>query len=82
MLSAVITAEAEKIAKATLRTAGFAKLTLLPKTAESAPTVKKPRVAKSGLGTGQGDGASDRAGRRKKLFDAEIQSVIDLSGKD
>jgi DNA polymerase-3 subunit gamma/tau len=81
MLPHVMNADAEKIAKAALRAAGILKLALLPGAAAPAATAKKPRAAKSGS-------AQDKAMQHplvqqaQKLFDAEIQTVIDLSGND
>ena len=68
--------EAEKIARAALRHAGITKLTLLPGTATPVPA-KKPRPARTGS-------VHSRAlehpmvQQAQKLFDAEVQTVIDL----
>jgi DNA polymerase-3 subunit gamma/tau len=79
MLPVQINPEAERIAKGILRDAAIHKLTLLAANANSAGTAtKKPRVAKSGS-------AEARARQHpmvmeaQRLFEAEIQSVMDLT---
>jgi DNA polymerase-3 subunit gamma/tau len=84
MLPAVLNQEAEKLVKAALRDAGAGalKLVLLPGT--PAPNAPKPaRAARPGSGSAQAKAEGHpmvQAARR--LFDAEIQSVIDLSEGD
>ncbi len=81
MLPMVMNAEAEKIARAEVRLAGMAKLTLLPSVSEPVESAKKPRAAKSG--SAQAKAMEHPMVRQaQRLFDAEIQTVIDLSGKD
>jgi len=80
MLGVVINSEAEKIARATLRAAGVMKLVLLggaPKPAAE----KKPKVSRPGSAQAK---ALDHpmVQQAMKLFDAEIQSVNDLSERD
>ena len=76
MLPAVMNPEAEKIARAALRHAGIHKLTLLPGAATPV-AAKKPRPARDGS-------VHSRAlehpmvQQAQKLFDAEVQTVIDL----
>src|ERR1017187_4475128 len=76
MLPAVMNPEAEKIARGVLRHAGIHKLTLLPGAARPA-AAKKPRPARDGS-------VHSRAlehpmvQQAQKLFDAEVQTVIDL----
>jgi DNA polymerase-3 subunit gamma/tau len=80
MLPTVMNPEAEKIARATLRHAGIHKLTLLPGAARPV-TAKKPRPARDGS-------VHSRAlehpmvQQAQKLFDAEVQTVIDLRDND
>ncbi len=80
MLSVHINPEAEKIAKAALRPFGLLKLLLLPGertiTADRAPRATKPGSAKAK--------AMDHplVQRGRELFEAEIQTVIDLSNTD
>jgi DNA polymerase-3 subunit gamma/tau len=80
MLPAIMNPEAEKIVRATLRHAGIHKLTLLPGAARPA-VAKKPRPARDGS-------AHSRAlehpmvQQAQELFDAEVQTVIDLREND
>jgi DNA polymerase-3 subunit gamma/tau len=80
MLPAVMNPEAEKIVRATLRHAGIHKLTLQPGAAKPA-AAKKPRPAREGT-------VHSRAlehpmvQQAQKLFDAEVQTVIDLRDND
>ena len=80
MLPAVMNHEAEKIARGVLRHAGIHKLTLLPGAARPA-TAKKPRPVRDGS-------VHSRAlehpmvQQAQKLFDAEVQTVIDLRDND
>jgi DNA polymerase-3 subunit gamma/tau len=80
MLPAVMNSEAEKIARGVLRHAGIHKLTLLPGAGRPV-TAKKPRPARDGS-------VHSRAlehpmvQQAQKLFDAEVQTVIDLRDND
>ncbi len=76
MLPVVMNADAEKIARAALREAGIARLTLLPGVAAPAAT-KKPRAARSGSVQAKAM-EHPMVQQAQKLFDAEIQTVIDL----
>ena len=84
MLPVVVNADAEKIARTAMRTAGVAKLTLLAGAAKAAAT-KKPRTT---AGSGKAGSAQAKAmehpmvQQAQRLFEAEVQTVIDLSGKD
>jgi DNA polymerase-3 subunit gamma/tau len=77
MLPVVMNAEAEKVARNALRTAGISKLTLLPGTAAPASAAKKPRAAKSGSAQAK---AMEHpvVQQAQRLFNAEIRNVIDL----
>jgi DNA polymerase-3 subunit gamma/tau len=85
MLSVAINPEAEKIVKTALRSAGAGtlKLALLPGAAPADPE-KKMRVARAGVaGSAQAKAEGHpMVQAAKRLFDAEIQTVIDLSGSD
>jgi len=76
MLATVINAEAEKIVRNTVRAAGIAKVTLLPGAANPA-TPKKPKPARSGSAHAKAL-EHPMVQAAQKLFDAEIQTVIDL----
>jgi DNA polymerase-3 subunit gamma/tau len=80
MLPVVMNAEAEKIARAALREAGIAKLTLLPG-APAATTAKKARPARSGSVQAKAL-EHPMVQQAQKLFNADIQSVIDLRKDD
>jgi DNA polymerase-3 subunit gamma/tau len=80
MLPVRMNAEAEKIAKGAMRSFGAIKLLLLPGAARSAAD-KKPRMAKSGSAQAKAM-EHPLVQQAQKLFDAEIQTVIDLSGTD
>jgi DNA polymerase-3 subunit gamma/tau len=80
MLPIVLNPEAEKVVRAALRTAGVLKLTLLPGAAAPASS-KKPRAAKSSSAQARAM-EHPMVQQAQKLFDAEIQTVIDLSGRD
>jgi DNA polymerase-3 subunit gamma/tau len=77
MLPVVMNAEAEKVARNALRTAGILKLTLLPGTASATGPAKKPRAAKSGSAQAK---AMEHpvVQQAQRLFNAEIRNVIDL----
>jgi DNA polymerase-3 subunit gamma/tau len=81
MLPVVMNAEAEKITRATLRSAGILKLTLLPGAATPAAAEKKPRPARSGSAQARAM-EHPMVQQAQKLFNAEIQSVIDLRDND
>ena len=76
MLPVTINPEAEKIARAAVRPL---KLTLL--TGARTAAAKKPKAARSGSAQAK---ASEHPmiQQAQRLFDAEIQTVIDLSGRD
>jgi DNA polymerase III subunit gamma/tau len=82
MLSMVINAEAEKVIKAALRDAGAGalKLVLIPGV-KTAAAAKKPRAVKTGSVQAM---AMEHpiVQRAQTLFNAEIQSVIDLRDND
>ena len=80
MLPVVMNADAEKIARAALRDAGIARLTLLPGVAAPA-AAKKPRAARSGSVQAKAM-EHPMVQQAQKLFDAEIQTVIDLREDD
>ena len=76
MLPVVMNPEAEKIARNALRSAGIARLTLLP----AAPTPaapKKPRPARNGSVQAKAL-EHPMVKQAQELFQAEIQTVIDL----
>ena len=76
MLPVVLNAEAEKILRATAREAGIARLTLLPGI-PSAGAAKPPKPARTGSVQAKAL-EHPMVQQAQKLFDAEIQSVIDL----
>ena len=80
MLPMVMNADAEKIARNTVRAAGMMKLTLLAGAA-NVVAEKKPRVARSGSAAAKAM-EHPLVQQAQKLFDAEIQTVIDLRGND
>lgn len=83
MLGMVINAEADRIVRSALRTAGFGqlKLVLLPGTANASAAAKKPKAAKTGSAQAK---AMDHpvVQQAQRLFNAEIRNVIDLSDND
>ena len=81
MLPARVNAEAEKIAKLALRTFGITRLVLLPGAASSSATAKRPRSAKSGSAEAKAL-AHPLVQKGRQLFEAEIQTVIDLNDTD
>ncbi len=81
MLPAVLNAQAEKIARDVARTLGVTKLTYLPRAANEPPPAKKPRASKAGSAQARAL-EHPMVQQAQRLFDAEIQTVIDLSGKD
>jgi DNA polymerase-3 subunit gamma/tau len=81
MLPVVINPAAEKIAKDALRPFGVAKLTLIPAAAGAPAVEKKPRAARSGSAQAKAL-EHPMVQQAQRLFEAEIQSVIDLSGND
>jgi DNA polymerase III subunit gamma/tau len=84
MLPTVINAEAEKIVRSTLRAVGIHKVTLLAGT-NSSPTAagaaKKPKAARSGSVHAKAL-EHPMVQAAQKLFDAEVQTVIDLRESD
>ncbi len=84
MLPTVINAAAEKIARAAARAVGVMKLTLLAGEAKSVQAkTGRARAAPAQAGTAHTK-AMDHpmVQQAQRLFDAEIQTVIDLSGKE
>ncbi len=82
MLPHVINPDAERITKAALRTLDVMKYVLLPGAGTaSAAAAKKPRAAKSGSAQAKAM-EHPMVQQARRLFDAEIQTVIDLSGRD
>jgi DNA polymerase-3 subunit gamma/tau len=77
LLPITINPEAERLLKAALRTHGVLKHTLLSGAATSA-AAKKPRAAKSGSAQAKAE-QHPLIQQARRLFDAEIQAVIDLS---
>ena len=80
MLPVVMNQEAEKITRAALRDAGILKLTLLPGAATPA-AAKKPRPARTGSVQAKAL-EHPMVQQAQKLFQAEIQTVIDLREND
>jgi DNA polymerase III subunit gamma/tau len=80
MLPVVMNADAEKIVRATLRDLGIPKLTLLPG-APAPAAAKKPRPARTGSVQAKAL-EHPMVQQAQKLFDAEIQTVIDLRESD
>jgi DNA polymerase III subunit gamma/tau len=80
MLPIVMNAEAEKIVRGALRDAGILKLTLLAGAAIPA-AAKKVRPARSGSAQAKAM-EHPMVQQAQKLFDAEIQTVIDLRESD
>ena len=81
MLPMVINAEAEKIARGVVRASGWAKLTLIAAAVTQAAPAAKPRPVRTGSAQAKAM-EHPMVQQAQKLFDAEIQTVIDLSGKD
>ena len=81
MLPVVMNPEAEKIARNTARSAGVMKLTLLAGAPSASPAAKKPKPARTGSAQAKAL-EHPMVQQAQKLFDAEIQTVIDLSGDD
>jgi DNA polymerase-3 subunit gamma/tau len=80
MLPVVMNQEAEKITRAALRSAGILKLTLLPGAATPA-AAKKTRPARTGSVQAKAL-EHPMVQQAQKLFEAEIQTVIDLREND
>jgi len=81
MLSITINPEADKLVRSVVRAGGL-KLSLLAAVATAKPdTEKKPRTVRPGSAQSK---AMEHpiVQQAQRLFDAEIQTVIDLSGKD
>ena len=81
MLPVVINPEAEKIVRGAIRGTGGLKLVLLAGAARAAGAPKKPKAAKTGSAEAKAL-EHPMVKAAQKLFDAEIQTVIDLSGTD
>ena len=81
MLPAVLNPEAEKIVRAALRSLGIPKLVLLPGASASKAIPKKPRTPRTGSAQAKAL-EHPMVQQAQKLFNAEIQTVIDLSGSD
>ncbi len=81
MLPVVINPEAEKIVRGAIRGAGTLKLVLVAGASRAAGGPKKPKAAKSGSAEAKAM-AHPMVTAAMKLFDAEIQTVIDLSVND
>ena len=77
LLPITINPEAEKILKAALRTHNILKHSLLTGAAKASAN-KKPRTAKSGSAQAKAE-QHPLVQQARKLFDAELHSVIDLS---
>ena len=77
MLATLINTEAEKIVRNTLRAAGIPKVTLLPGAPSPTPAAKKAKPARSGTAHAKAL-EHPMVQAAQKLFDAEIQTVIDL----
>ena len=76
MLPVVMNVEAEKIVRAVARDAGVPRLTLSPG-APSAASAKKPKAAHTGSVQAKAL-EHPMVQQAQKLFEAEIQTVIDL----
>ncbi len=81
MLPAVLNPEAEKIVRTVLRSLGILKLALLPGASTLKAIQKKPRTVRSGSAQAKAR-EHPIVQQAQKLFNAEIQTVIDLSGSD
>ncbi len=81
MLPVVINPDADKIVRGAIRGSGGLKLVLLAGASRTAGSSKKPKTAKTGSAEAK---ASEHpmVKAAQKLFDAEIQTVIDLTGRD
>ncbi len=79
MLPAVLNPEAEKIVRAALRSLGIPKLTLLAGASAAKAAPRKPRAPRSGSAQAKAL-EHPMVQQAQKLFNAEIQTVIDLSG--
>jgi DNA polymerase-3 subunit gamma/tau len=80
MLPHVMNPEAEKIAKGAVRAAGVTKLTLLAGAGKAAAE-KKPRAARAGSAAAKA-AEHPMVVEAQRLFEAEIQTVIDLRGDE
>jgi DNA polymerase-3 subunit gamma/tau len=81
MLPVVMNAAAEKIVRAVLRNAAIPKFTLLPAAAAAPAAAKKVRPARSGSVQAKAL-EHPMVQQAQKLFQAEIQTVIDLREPD
>jgi DNA polymerase-3 subunit gamma/tau len=77
MLPIVLNAEAEKIARNAVRGLGVLRLTLLPGAVSATATTKKPKTAASGSVQAKAI-EHPMVQEAQRLFNAEIQTVIDL----
>ena len=76
MLPVVVNAEADKILRSVARDAGFSRLTLLPGAASDSGS-KKPKAAREGSVQAKAL-EHPMVQQAQKLFNAEVQTVIDL----
>jgi len=83
MLPFAINPEAEKLALTTLRAQGLARMALLPGVSGAAAggTAKAARAPRSGSAQAKAM-QHPMVQQAQRLFDAEIQTVIDLSGQE
>jgi DNA polymerase III subunit gamma/tau len=82
MLPITMNPDAEKIVRALIRSAGPTRLNLLAGATTQPPTApKKPRESRPGSATAKAM-EHPMVQQAQRLFDAEIQTVIDLTGKD
>ena len=79
MLPHVINPEAQNVLRSALRAMHISRFELLPGVAAPTATVKKQRTARTGSAQAKAM-EHPMVQQAQKLFDAEIQSVIDLSG--
>ena len=79
MLPAVLNPEAEKIIRAALRSLGIPKLVLLAGASSSKAAPRKVRAPRTGSAQAKAL-EHPMVQQAQKLFNAEIQTVIDLSG--
>ena len=80
MLGVVINPDADKIARAVIRPAGL-KMTLLAGASKAVAGAKKPKPARSGSAEAKAM-AHPMVQEGMRLFDAELQTVVDLRGDD
>ena len=80
MLGVVINPDAEKIARGTIRSAGM-KMTLLAGASKAASGPPKPKIARTGSVEAKAM-EHPMVQEAMRLFEAEIQTVMDLRGDD